>query len=276
MVKLLILGLFIVVGFLTINPADIAPSFKPDQVSGTLYASVIFFLSYMGFGLIANTSENMKNPHKNVPRAIFISIAIVMVIYIGVSLAALVNLPVKEIIKAKENALAIASEPFLGKFGYLLISIGALFSISSALNATIYGGANISYSLAKDGELPKIFERKLWFKSREGLFITSGLSVLFLALFDLAEIASITSSVFTIIYIFVIFSHFRIAEKYGGNKIVIIINLLIILAVFISLVYYQYINQRSAFYGTLSALSGAVLLEYIYRKLRKRIFIDKI
>lgn len=63
--------------------------------------------------------------------------------------------------QAKENALAKAAEPFLGQFGFILISIGALFSLSSALNATIFGGANIAYSLARDGELPKNFERKL-------------------------------------------------------------------------------------------------------------------
>jgi amino acid transporter len=69
-------------------------------------------------------------------------------------------LPLPDIIKAQENALAIAAKPFLGNFGFILVTFGALFSISSALNATIFGGANIAYSLAKDGELPKFFERK--------------------------------------------------------------------------------------------------------------------
>ncbi|MDA3883172.1 MAG: APC family permease, partial [Bacteroidales bacterium] len=164
-IKLLILLVFILGGFMTINWGMTKPNFDAAHTSSLLNASIIFFLSYMGFGLITNSSENIKNPKKNIPLAIFISILFVMIFYILISLVTIGNLPITEIIKAQENALAIASKPFLGNFGFILITIGALFSISSALNATIFGGANIAYSLAKDGELPDFFERKVWFKS---------------------------------------------------------------------------------------------------------------
>jgi len=52
--------------------------------------------------------------------------------------------------------------------GYLLVSIAALFSIASALNATLFGGANIAYALARNGELPILFERKAWFPDPSG------------------------------------------------------------------------------------------------------------
>ena len=165
LVKLSILGVFILLGFLQINPGYIIPSFSAKGLYGTLSAAVVFFLSYMGFGLITNASENMEDAEKNVPLAIFISIAIVMFVYIAVSFVAIGNLSIGELIKARDNALAVAAKPFLGSFGFVLISIGAVFSISSALNATLYGGANIAYSFAKDGELPEFFERKVWFKS---------------------------------------------------------------------------------------------------------------
>jgi amino acid transporter len=149
LVKLSILLVFILGGFMTINWGMAKPSFDTVHTSGLLNASIIFFLSYMGFGLITNASENIKNPTKNVPRAIFISILFVMVFYVLISIVTIGNLPLTDIIKAQENALAIAAKPFLGNFGFILITIGALFSISSALNATIFGGANIAYSLAK-------------------------------------------------------------------------------------------------------------------------------
>ncbi len=269
LIKLSILGLFILGGLLTIKKSYIAPVFDAQHLKGLLNASVIFFLSYMGFGLITNASENMENPEKNVPRAIYWSIFIVMLVYIGVAVVAIGNLPVPEIIKAEENALAEAAKPFLGNFGFLLVSIGALFSISSALNATLYGGANISYSLAKDGELPKIFERKIWFKSTEGLYITAGLSILFVLLFNIGQIASITSSIFTIIYIFVLFSHIRLVDKVGGNRVLLWFNLFVIVAVFGALLYFQYVQQAFAFWGTIVTIGGAVLLEWIYRKLYK-------
>jgi amino acid transporter len=272
LIKLSILGIFIVLGFLTINPGYIAPSVSASGLRGTLSAAVIFFLSYMGFGLVTNASENIKNAEKNVPRAIFISIAIVMVVYVTVSLAAIGNLSISDLIQAQDNALAEAARPFLGSFGFILISIGALFSISSAINATIYGGANIAYSLAKDGELPKFFERKAWHRSPEGLYFTSVLGMVFALTLNLGAIAAIISAVFTTIYIFVLISHYRLVHSVGGNKNLILFNIIILCAVFIGLIYYQWQTQRSAFYGTIIILGGALVIEYIYRYFKKRHF----
>ena len=273
LVKLSILGVFILLGFLAINPDYIAPSFTSAKLQGTLSAAVVFFLSYMGFGLITNASENMENPKKNVPLAIFISIAVVMFVYVSVSFVAIGNLSIPDLMKAQENALAVASKPFLGSFGFILISVGALFSISSALNATLYGGANIAYSLAKDGELPEVFERKVWFKSPEGLYITAVLGLFFALTFNIGSIATITSSIYTIIYIFVLISHYRLADVYGGKKGFILLNIIILLVVFLALIHYQWQTQRNAFYGTIITLLGALIVEYIYRLLKKRKFV---
>jgi len=270
--KISILLVFILGGFLTINGNNVKPILDPIHINGLLNASAIFFLSYMGFGLITNASENIKNPKKNVPLAIFISIFFVMIIYVLISLVTIGNLPLADIIKAQENALAEAARPFLGNFGFLLISIGALFSISSALNATLFGGANVAYSLAKEGELPKIFERKVWFGATEGLFITAGLGLSFALLFNLSAIASITSTVFTIIYIFVLISHFKLSKLVGGNKLFILINLIILFAVFGALLRYQLNTQISTFYTTIIIFMGAILVEFIYRKLKNRKF----
>lgn len=64
LIKLSILGVFIVLGVMQINPALIAPSFNTAGLHHTLSAAVVFFLSYMGFGLITNASENMEEPEK--------------------------------------------------------------------------------------------------------------------------------------------------------------------------------------------------------------------
>jgi len=275
LIKLSILGIFIFLGISQIIPNYIVPSFDGNGLHGILSAAVVFFLSYMGFGLITNASENMENPEKNVPLAIFLSIAIVMFIYVAVSLVAVGNLSINELMDAKENALAVAAKPFLGKFGFILISIGALFSISSALNATLYGGANIAYSLAKDGELPEIFERKVWFKSSEGLYITASLSILFVLLFNIGAIATIISTIYTLIYIFVLISHFKLADTYSGNKKFILLNVIILIGVLFALLLYQYQTQPNALYGTIITITFAFIVEYIYRYVKKRTFVSR-
>ncbi len=274
MTKLSILFIFIIFGLFTINPSYITPSFSSSAASGTLNAAVVFFLSYMGFGLVTNASENMKDPEKNVPKAIYISIAIVAVVYVLVSLVAVGNLTIDELIAAQENTLAVAAKPFLGDFGFLLISIGALFSISSAINATLYGGANIAYTLAKDGELPQVFERKVWFGSSEGLYITAGLALILALVLNIDGIASITSAVFIVIYIFVIVSHYRLADEVGGRKKLLMVNATIISVVFVILMYYQFTTQSGIFYSIIAMFALAYLAEYLYRKYSKREFTE--
>ncbi len=275
LVKLLILGLFIFAGLITLHPSYIIPDLSSSAINGMIFASTIFFLSYMGFGVITNASEHIENPKKNVPRAIFISILIVMFVYVGVAISAIGNLPIDELINASENALAVAAKPFLGNLGFLLISIGALFSISSAMNATIYGGANVAYSLAKDGELPKFFERKVWFKSIEGLYITSALGVLFALLFNMEGIASITSAVFMMIYLFVILSHYILIDEVGGRKEIVVFSFIVVLGVFLLLLYYQWITNRFVFYGIIVTFFGVLIFEIIYRRITRRTFSNK-
>lgn len=274
LIKLSILSIFIIFGLFTINPSYLTPSSSPSAINGTINASVIFFLSYMGFGLVTNASENIKDPERNVPKAIYISIAVVAVVYILVSTVAVGNLTTAELIKAQDNALAVAAMPFLGNFGFLLISIGALFSISSAINATLYGGANIAYTLAKDGELPRTFERKVWFGSSEGLYITAGLALLFTLFLNMNGIASVTSAIFIMIYIFVIISHYKLVDKVGGKRWLLMVSALVISAVFVLLMYYQLTTQIYVFYSIIAIFAMAYAFEYIYRKYAEREFTE--
>lgn len=271
-IKVGILGVFVAVGLLSVDAARLQPAFDGGHLSGLVHASLLFFLSYMGFGLITNASENIDSPNRTVPRAIYISIGIVMFIYVMVALVATGNLSTEEMVRAGENALAVATKPFMGRFGFLLISVGALFSISSALNATLYGGANISYALAKHGELPEFFERKIWFHSIEGLYLTAGLGILFALAFDMNGIAAITSTVITVIYLFVLVSHLKLIDQVGGKRILVVFNLVVLSAVFAGLLIYQWETQITALLGTGAVIVGAFLVELVFRFVRRRSF----
>ena len=270
-VKLLVLAVFVVLGIWSVQLARITPSFAPARVGATLDAAAVFFLSYMGFGLVTNASENIRDPERNVPRAIFLSIAIVTVVYVLVSVVAVGNLPLQRLVEAQDYALAEAARPFLGGAGYVLVTLGALFSISSALNATLYGGANIAFSLAKEGELPPIFERKSWFRAPEGLYLTAAVGLGFALSFNLNGIASITSAVFMVVYLFVLASHLRLTDEVGGRKPVIALGLLLVTVVFILLLLYQWRTDRAAFWATWATLAASLLVEWTYRGLTKRV-----
>ena len=273
--KLLVLGVFILGGILTIKPELVSPQLDFGHVMGALYAATIFFLSYTGFGLITNASEDIENPEKNVPRAIYLSLFIVTVVYVSIAVVAVGNLPVKELVKAKEYALAEAAKPFLGELGFTFISLGALFSTSSALNAALYGGANIAYALAKEGELPPIFERKSWFSAPEGLYITAGLGMAFALLFNVDGIAAICSATFLLIYIFAILSHLRLVKETGASKSVVTLSLSVVLGIFSLLMYYQWQADKRVFYTIWASVFAFALIEYFYRRVSKRKFLSR-
>lgn len=277
LIKVSILLSFVVIGIWNINPDFIKPSFSKSGITDIFYAASVLFLTYMGFGLITNASENIENPEKTVPKAIYISIAIVSFVYVSVALTAIGNLGVEGLIKAKEYALAEASKPFLGEFGFVLVSLGALFSTSSAINATLYGGANIAYVLAKKGELPKIFERKIWFNEPEGLYITAILSLIFAVSFNLEGISSLISFVFLIIYLFVIASHFKLSKqgKVDGNRGIISLNFIIIFSVLIVLMNYQWESSKDSFWTSLGILAFVIIFEFLYKNYSHRIFVKR-
>jgi len=268
-IKVGVLILFAALGFFFIKPQLLSTIYFPS-VNNIFYATAVLFLAYEGFGLITNTAEDMKDPANTLPKALYLSVIIVIAIYIAVSTAVVGNLSLPEIIKAKDYALAEAAKPFLGLIGFKIMAVAALFSTSSAINATLYGGANVSYMIAKEGELPEFFERKVWGKGIEGLFITAGLVILFANLFDIGKIAMLGSASFLLIYTAVNIGHLRLYKETGANPVLIWLSILGSLSVFIVLIYYL-LNHSIL---TIVILSILLLLsfgvELIYRRATKR------
>ncbi len=157
-IKVGILMTFAVVGLFFIKPSLLIVSHIPP-ITNLLTASALLFLGYQGFGLITNTAEDIKDPEKNISRALYLAVVLVIVIYVVVSVMVVGNLTIPEISNTADYALAVAAKPFAGLIGFTIMAIAAIISTSSAINATLYGGANASYLMAKKGELPKFFNR---------------------------------------------------------------------------------------------------------------------
>ena len=150
------------------------------------------------------------------------------------------------------------------------MAIAALFSTASAINATLYGGSNVSYMIAKRGELPEIFERKTWAGSTEGLFITAGLVLVFTILFDLGGIAMLGSASFLLIYAAVNVAHLRLREETGANVYVIWASIIGCLSAFGILVYYELNRSPLTLIALAIALTLSFFIEWIYRKYSQR------
>ena len=197
--KVIILLVFVVVGFFGIEAARL--SLDNWASPGELVAGgMIIFLAYEGFELIANSGNDIRDPAKTLPRAFYTAVVFVIFLYVLVALVTVGNLDIAGIVDAKDYALAEAARPFLGKAGFVLIALAALLSTASAINATLYGAARLSFTVAQDGELPRELEKQVWSEPIVGLLITAIVPLLVANLFDLSSISTMGSSGFLLVF----------------------------------------------------------------------------
>ena len=123
------------------------------------------FIAFEGYEIIAQSGEEVINPMRNIPRAIFISIAVVVVIYVLVAFVAIGavippnGLAVWDFLaQEREVAIVSAAKQFMPAGG-ILILISGIASTMSALNATIYSSSRVSFAMGRDHNLPKVFSR---------------------------------------------------------------------------------------------------------------------
>ena len=264
-VKVAILVLFSAVGLCFIRPGYLSPELWPETKS-VLFGAGMLFIGYEGFGLITNAAADMREPRKLLPRSLYISVILVIVLYLAVSLTVTGNLSDYEIEQSKDYALAEAAKPFLGQFGFRLIAIAALFSTASAINATLFGSANVCYMIARDGELPVGLSRTEWKDATGGLLLTAALVVVVMLIFDLSGIAMMGSAAFLLIYAAVNAGHLRVRDQTGASAIIVWLSLLTCLAMFAILCVYTYQEQPRAIAALILIAAASFAAEWAYRR----------
>ena len=264
-VKLAILVVFAAVGLFFIHPENLAVEHWPAAKS-ILYGSGVLFIGYEGFGLVTNAAGDMRNPSKLLPRALYTSVLLVMLIYLAVSLTVSGNLSDAQIEASRDYALAEAARPFLGEWGFRLIAVAALFSTASAINATLFGSANVCYMIARDGELPPGLSRTEWKQATGGLLFTAALVVAVMLAFDLSGIAMMGSAAFLLVYAAVNAGHLRVLKQTGANSLIVWLSLATCLAMFAILAQYTYEQQPAALVALVGIGTASFVAEAAYRQ----------
>ena len=157
-------------------------------------------MGYEGFELIANASEDARDPGRTLPRAYAIAIGGVIALYVLVAFVAVGNLSPHAIATESDYALAAAARPFLGQAGFTLIGIAAVVSTASAINATLYGAAKFTYLMGRDGELPARFGQPVWNRPIGGLLATTAGTLLIVNTVNIEGISLMGSAGFLIIF----------------------------------------------------------------------------
>jgi amino acid transporter len=268
-IKIAILLFFLAVGLRSINTQSIVPSSWSSPLQ-LIAGGMVIFLAYEGFELIANTAENVRNPRRTLPRAYFTSVLFVICLYVLVSLVTVGNLSINSIVAAKDYALAEAARPFLGSIGFTIIALAALLSTASAINATLYGTARVSYIIAKEGELPITLDKEVWQKPVEGLIITAVLTLVMANLFDLSSISTMGSSGFLLIFAVVNIANYRLAAKSGSRKWISLLGAIVCLIALVVLIIQRATTAPMELLVLVTMVALSFIIEVTYRRFTGR------
>ena len=274
--KLFILVIFAGVGTLSIDMTHMATT-QWMPMTSVVTGGLMIFLAFEGFELIANTARDIENPEKNLPLAYYSSVIFVMVLYVWIAMVTVGNLSFEETKTAQDYVLAKAAEPFFGEIGFVIIGIAALLSTASAINATLYGSGRTSYLIAKHGELPHTFEKRIK-NGYEGMIIIALLSIIFTTLFDIANISVAGSIGFLIVFTLVNYANFKLYKETKANRFIAGTGALLGLIATIVLIGYNLMHSPKSLVTSGIVFLVVILFTFLYYYLKEgrlALFMDK-
>lgn len=271
-IKLMILLSFVIVGIYGLfgNPhlEQLSPRHWESPFK-LLTAGMVIFVAYEGFELIANAAPDIKNPKKNIPRAYYWSVAFVILLYIVIAAVTVGSLAFSKIATAQDYVLAEAAKPMLGKIGFTIITIAALISTFSAINASLYGGSRVNYEIAEDDELPSEFTRKFW-NQPIGLLITTVATIVIVNTLQLESISTAGSVGFLLIFAVVNYTGFKLSKNIQGKKIIPLLGFVLCLIAVTSLLVQQFSTSKKDVFIAVGIIVLCFTLEFLYKKLEKK------
>ncbi len=170
-----VLGILLTFAVVLLANADrslLAPSGYPP-VRDIVSSVALTFFAFLGFGIVTFTAKDLRDPARELPRAMYLAIGVAAVIYIAIALGVFGTLPVDQVVAAGATALAVAALPTLGPAGYTLMSVTGLFATAGATNGGLYPAAGLCEQLASTGQFPPIMGQRLAGRAPMGLVVSA-------------------------------------------------------------------------------------------------------
>jgi basic amino acid/polyamine antiporter, APA family len=219
----------IIAGFWTMynnpNPMANFADFLPTGIAGLIAAMGLTFIAFEGYEIIVQTGEEVKNPKRNIPRAIFISLAIVVTLYCLMAFVSIGAIPSEGGISAwrfigegGELGIMKAAETFL-PYGTLIVLGGGMVSTLAALNATTYSSARVAFAMGRHYNLPhKLSSIHPVNRTPHIAIVISGMIMAIMAYaLPLANIAVAAGVIFLLLFIQVNIAAITIRRIYGNK-----------------------------------------------------------
>jgi amino acid transporter len=220
-VLLAVFAVFIAVTIVDIDFDLLAFSGYPS-FSDILASVALTFFAYLGFSVITFAAGDLRDPGRELPRAMYTALGVTTVLYVLISLGVFGTLTVEEAVGYGETAIAEAARPALGDAGFTMMAVAALLATASSVIATLYASGGLTSMLAQAGQFPPFFGRGSPLGPYAGMLITAGVVLVVSNLVDLSAIASVGSAISLVIFLLVGLSAFRLRAEIGSQPAVVL------------------------------------------------------
>jgi len=266
--KLVILA---IISFVLIdNRSTTLPTLIQNQSSvslaNVLIIASITFVAYEGFQLVINAVNEMETPEKNIPRAVYSAIFLAVLIYVVISIGAIVAIPFDEIINNKEYALAAGTGDVLGHWGTDLVIAGAMLATSSAISGTVFGSSRQMAAIASDGYFPALLAKRSNNIPVYAIISMSALAFTLIAAGSLEVILEFGSVTFLLVSVLMAYANYRIRHLTDSS-----LSLTVLAFIGLSLgtgliLYYELISQPQQLLFILGLYGLLTLGSYLFSR----------
>ncbi len=269
-VVVVVVGSLVVFSIATLSNLDIDllafsgyPSLR-DIVSSV----ALTFFAFLGFGVITFTVNDLAEPNRQLPKAIYLALGIATVVYVAVALGVFGTLTVDEVIDSGGTALAVAAEPVLGAAGYWLMTVTALFATAGATNSGLYPAAGLAREMATIGQFPPQMGHQVGGRAPMGILVTAAAAIILAIFMDLSAIASIGSAVALVVFTLVTFGHLRIRDETGARTSLLVIANVTTIVVLVAFTLTTLVEEPSTAAALVAILMLAIVVDLWWKRRR--------
>lgn len=203
MFLLCIIGLYVLFGFNSMEPARFSP-FMPAGWQAVIAVAGMVFVSYGGLTKVASVSEEVRNPARNLPLGMFLAFGIVSALYV---LVVFVTVGVLERDELRESLapITLGAKTAMGLWGAKLIGIAALLAFATTANSGILAASRSPMAMSRDGLLPGFLAQtnKRFGTPHRSILMTTLLSILVIALLSVEALVKTASAMMLIVFMLV-------------------------------------------------------------------------
>ncbi len=237
-----------------------------SNIMNILIVASLTFVAYEGFQLVINAVNEMKKPERDTPKAIYTAIAVVILLYVIIAIGALFAIPLEEMARDKEYALAAGAKNAIGSIGETMVIVGAILATSSAISGTLFGSSRQMAEIAEDGFMPaNLSHRKNNIPSIAVISMAVMAAVLILVggLRLLVEFGSIT---FLMVSLLMAIINYRIRKKTNSSSFITIAAIVGLSLGGILILYYEFTHKWEQMIAIIIVYIALTIGAWIYSK----------